>query len=318
MVKKVLKGLVGIGLAGVLGALPLQSKADGRLEVQNNSPFNGVNDNYLLFQEEVVDGSYNPALDPSMEIWYENNGKYGRAGVNNSISKTYACPLQYGQDVPNNVTNYLRFAFVSGHSFSNNVLITYLVDGQGKKRAGDTRKKIVEGNNIAGREYLDNVPTNHTNWQIYGTNFVNIAPIDTSATNFYIIGSGTNAKAVIQGKARPGTVLWPEWSTNLANAAAGWTSMSNQAKYIPVNSTNFGGYDGFSFTNIPATNGNTMFFRVGCDSYNSGTSNLLAQSEAKFGLSVPKQSTLEKTIRADSAAESDRSRKGGKGFRVLR
>jgi hypothetical protein len=314
-----LKRILGIGLAAVLSTLPLRSNAQqARFDVYNYSPNVGDVNYVTFFQNASTNLQYNPLFAPSLETWtYDSSSnKLGLVSINPLVSKTYSCPLKCNGTIPNNATNYVSFQSIS--NFPANVLITSLIVGQGTNRVGDVRKGWAESK--TGKVYnqrMNNI-TNSNGGVEYATNFVNIAPIETTATNFFLTGSGTNTKAVIQGKARPGTVLWPEWSTNLANAASGWTSMSNQAKYISVNSTNFGGYDGFSWTNLPATNGNTMFFRVGCDSYNSGTSNLLAQSEAKFGLAAPKVSTLEATVQKSNNDEADRSRKGGKGFRVLR
>lgn len=279
----VLKGLkkmlaMGVVLAGGLAFGVKDAGAEGRLEVYNMSPAAGVNDNYIRFKDSDGNAGYTPNLQPSMETWYEddNSNTYWWVGSVGQISKTYKCPLQYGSSVPNGATNYIAYIPVSGYAFPSNILFTSLADVNGKLRPADVRKKIVERGGVSGREYLDNVPVGHSDWQIYGTNYVNISPIETTVTNSAANSDGQTA--TLSARARPGTVLWPEYKDDIASTN-GWTAMTNKFKYLGPDTTNFGNFGSVSWTNLPLGTNMSRFFRIGNSCYDSTSSNKLAQSE---------------------------------------
>lgn len=282
MALKTLKRAIVISaLAGNL-ALADKALAEGRFELQNNSPYSGVLDNYVSFIETstYAEGTYMQNPGTSMEIWYEgtNNDQKGSVGVVITSARTYKCPLQYGSGVPNDATNYVKFTMVSGYPYPSNTLFTYLVDANGKLRPGDARKKITENNGISGREYLDNVPA-HSDWDIYGTNNVNIAPIKTTITGVSLSQDGSNL--VVSAQARPGTVMYPEFCTNLVEGWQNAVKLTNMAKYVAVTVDNFGGFDNVTWTNLPIAQDSQRFYRLSCDSYNSGNSNLVQSLESQ-------------------------------------
>lgn len=296
---KSLKGILAGILIGINTLSPFNSNA-ADFKVYNYAPSSSIYDGLLTFSTLQGTTSYSSSPSPnSLEIWNLDGG-FSNMVVNldPTISKTYTNQLSYKGSIPNGTTNSLRFSGVT--NFPANILFTYLNKEKNGVSKGDCREVIVKGNGSRGDVSLSSI-SNAVESQVYTTNILNIAPIETTVTNFARNADGT---VKIEGKARPGTVLWPEWSTNLVN----WTSMSNQAKYVDVSTNNFGGFDGFSYTNLTATN-NPMFFRMGNDSYNSGTSNLFANSQA---LSVK---TLESAVNVPNTATSISPKSN---FKILR
>jgi hypothetical protein len=312
MVKKAFKqrakdlfGVLSLASALTFGSVN-SSLAQGQMELVNYAKGN-IGENLVTFYEGGSDDT-GPGNPPGnyLDIYYlaPSSNKYNNAGVEISQAKTYNCPLKYAGTIPNGTTNDITFQIVS--PFSANAVITSMGTVSNSVFFTDILKSDVTSSKDAQGYFHFPLPiiSNAVNGQVYGNVQVNIAPIETSITNFSRNADGT---VKLEGKARPGTVLWPEYSTNLLNSG-GWTTISNQTKYIQVTTNNFGGFEGFSYTNLPATNG-VGFYRIGCDSYNSGTSNLLAQSEAAFGL-VEKKSSLESVVEKTSEPKNS--------FRILK
>ncbi|MFW5846836.1 MAG: hypothetical protein ACOCUU_01630 [Nanoarchaeota archaeon] len=264
--------LVSLILAGLI-SLPFVGKGEGKFNILNKSPTTEIYKNDVNFLENSEDGSYMKNLQPSLEIWYEDtdNIKHSEAGVEPNKSKLYKCPLQYGLDVPNGLTNYLLYGFYG--SFPTNVLFTFLTDENNTPRVSDARKKIEDNGGVYAREYLQDIPP-HDDWEIYGTNWVHIAPIETTLTN---MSANANGTINLEACARPGTVAWPERSYDLGDTNS-WVALTNSAKYLPVTLDNFGKFDSMSWTNLPGnTNENrAVFYRLGNDSYNENSKGLVS------------------------------------------
>jgi hypothetical protein len=264
---KLIRNLLLTGSLFFSLVLPSKSAEFRVYNMSSDANAKSISVNNVYFKDNISgNGTYLPAFaSPSLEIWNQGSSRYSTIKVNSGISQTYTNFLGFRGNLDSSIDNRVRF--FGCNSFSNSILFTYLIQQGDSRAAGDCRKTIVESGGVKG-DYLLPKLTNVVNDQIYAANLINVAPIEVIVTNFARTSGGF---VKVEGKARPGTVLLPQWSTNLSN----WTTMSNQAKYVEVSTNNFGTFDGFSYTNLSVTNANSriMFFRMACDSYNSGTSN---------------------------------------------
>lgn len=152
------------------------------------------------------------------------------------------------------------------------MLLTALTEANGKIIPTDARKKIVEGGGVWGKEYLDNFISGF-NGQVYGTNLVNIAQLEARIAGFNV---DSNGSASIDADVRPGTIARPAYCDNLVSNS--WTDMISNKIYAAVNSTNFGGFQRISWTNLPATtNSNSRYWKILNEVYDSTTTNGLSQ-----------------------------------------
>lgn len=282
---KSLLGILGLANALAFGSVE-KANADGNLGVYNlleGHSVSGVISLQTISKDLLIsDGFDKFDVCAPLSIQGEN-GVYSLVDTQRLCvdkrtdyipDKKFNLRLVFNGPLASNTLNSLRFVFPnSANTFDRKIIKVWETDASGNRIGNpqDVRQLIAINNGIMDVGTLTN---GNYDVNIPYKNFaLDVAPLDTSITNFE---ENVDGKVKLEGKARSGTVLWPEWSTNLIH----WTSLSNRAKYVAVNATNFAGYNGFSYTNLAATN-NSLFFRIGCDSYNAGTSNLLANSEEK-------------------------------------
>jgi hypothetical protein len=267
-----------LGIAALAGTLmfPSANASGGDFAIKNGSPSSGFNKEYVDFADDAgSDGNHPPLSSPRLNTYcLKGTNKFTLIKMDLSTNSTYACPLQYDGAASyfNGASNDVAFRFNS--AYPSNVLVTYKVDANGKLRPGDARKKIVESSNGWGIEWLDNI-SNAVNGQVYGTNFVNIAPIETTVKKLNY-DAGAN-ECALEADVRPGTISWPEFSDNLTEGS--WTGLTNypNRKYADVTTNNFGGLARVVWESLPAGDNGTRFWRIKNAVYDPAYTNGLVQ-----------------------------------------
>lgn len=274
-VKNTLKKALGtITLAGVLAFSNLAMGA-GQLRTINNSSDLNFNKDYIDFTQIDAGNGHHPVISsPKLNAYLDDGttNKYNSISIGSNIDtqQTHKCALQYQGDPAlfNGTNNYVGYRF--NLAFSSNLVFTCKVEANGTNKIGDIRKKIIEGGGTWGRVYLDNT-TNAFDGQIYGTNIINIAPIETTLKN--VQKNPTNdALMRLEADVRPGTVAWVEKTDDLASGS--WTNDASAPKYyVNVKESNFGGLEKVVWDVPASTNSNSRFWRIKNTVYANDTTN---------------------------------------------
>jgi len=260
-IKNAIKKALGIAALAGTSLLPSVAKSQGYFKTYNYSNDSTPN-NSINFVQDGPLGSYLPRGPPSFETYNldENTNKHSDVGVDVNASKTYICPLEYSGNIPNGVSNSVCFRFVN-NQFPSNLLFTLKVVSKDKVQLVDARRAIVGGPNPwpGYGQVAINTTSNAVNGQVYGTNFVNIAPIETTIKKLDY-DKGAN-ECWVHADVRPGTISWIEYCDNLTGSK--WVAITNSPhkKYAEVTTNNFGKLERLTWGNLPAGNGQ-RFWRI--------------------------------------------------------
>jgi len=240
---KSLKSFLGMSLLAGSLMLPGVAKGAGRLEVSNAGK--NVGGNYVRFVENGGNGSYVPyPFPPSVEIYYEdtNSNKYTATGVNLSTNKTYTCPLEYADTIPDGTSNSIAFKIVqewpsntlctasiqTDSGFSTNItdVIAYTkANSNAQGYAGITLPNIT--NAVSGEKYGNVVMRFAPLYSITPTNNSG-GTVSPSAKVFVPWGEGTNFNI---NATQPGSRI----EAILTNNATAYTNSVNNNLMISTN-----------------------------------------------------------------------------------